>query len=71
MPWLFVYPQGTVRLVFQPAEEVGQGAKMMLEEGLLNRNPPPTLALGLHVSPDLPTGVFASREGPLMAATGK
>lgn len=43
----------------------------MLEEGLLNRNPPPTLALGLHVSPDLPTGVFASREGPLMAATGK
>ncbi|CDJ50770.1 amidohydrolase domain-containing protein, putative [Eimeria brunetti] len=62
--------KGTVRLVFQPAEEGGQGARMMLEEGLLERNPRPSFALGLHVSPELPTGIFASREGPLMAATG-
>lgn len=62
--------KGTVRLVFQPAEEGGQGARMMLDEGLVERNPRPSLALALHVSPELPTGVFASKEGPLMAATG-
>ncbi|CDJ30621.1 uncharacterized protein EMH_0059950 [Eimeria mitis] len=63
--------KGTVRLVFQPAEEGGQGARMMVEEGLLERSPRPGLALGLHVLPDIPTGIVASREGPLMAATGR
>ncbi|KAL8269373.1 hypothetical protein Esti_006708 [Eimeria stiedai] len=61
--------KGTVRVVFQPAEEGGQGATMMIEEGLLEKEPKPLLALGLHALPDLPTGAVASREGPLMGAT--
>ncbi|KAL8424408.1 hypothetical protein Efla_006840 [Eimeria flavescens] len=61
--------KGTVRLVFQPAEEGGAGAAMMLQDGLLDIHPKPQLALGLHVMPHLPTGLLASREGPLMAAT--
>lgn len=71
LPLLGVFHQGTVLLMFQPAEEGGQGAKMMLDEGLLERNPRPSLALGLHVDPQLPTGSLASRAGPLMAATGR
>ncbi|CDJ41625.1 amidohydrolase domain-containing protein, putative [Eimeria tenella] len=61
--------KGTVRLVFQPAEEGGEGARMMLEEGLLQQQPTASLALGLHVAPQLPTGTIASRAGNLMAAT--
>ncbi|XP_026194282.1 IAA-amino acid hydrolase ILR1-like 8 [Cyclospora cayetanensis] len=63
--------KGTVKLVFQPAEEGGQGAQMMLEEGLLDMLPSPLMAMGMHVFPELPTGVIASREGPLMAATAR
>ena len=66
-----VLAQGTVRVVFQPAEEGGQGAQMMLQEGLLEKEPRALMALGLHVAPELPTGILASREGPLMAATGR
>ena len=60
-----------MRLVFQPAEEGGQGAQMMVDEGLLEKTPKPLVAMGLHVSPDHRTGVVASREGPLMAATAR
>lgn len=64
-----LFAQGTVRLVFQPAEEGGSGAKAMVEEGLLQKAPIPRLALALHVAPMLATGRLASRPGPLMAAT--
>ena len=59
---------GTVRLVFQPAEEGGAGAKRMREEGVLTRQPKPSLAMGMHVWPTLPSGVVAARPGPLLAA---
>lgn len=42
---------GTVRLMFQPAEEGGAGAKRMIEEGLLDINPKPVQAFGMHVWP--------------------
>jgi len=43
--------QGTVRLMFQPAEEGGAGAKRMVEEGVTRQHPAPQWAFGLHVWP--------------------
>ena len=43
--------KGTVRLIFQPAEEGGAGAKRMLEEGLLEEEPKPQHAFAMHVNP--------------------
>ena len=60
--------RGTVRLIFQPAEEGGAGAKRMREEGILEMEPKPQHAFGLHVWPTLPSGSIASRSGPLLAA---
>lgn len=62
--------RGTVRLVFQPAEEGGAGMKRMVEEGIVDGlQPKAQQAFGMHVWPTLPTGVVASRPGSLMAAT--
>lgn len=63
--------RGTVRLVFQPAEEGGAGMKRMVEEGLVSPNDSgleAELAFGMHVWPTLPSGTIATRPGPLMAA---
>mmetsp|Transcript_23536 Transcript_23536/g.65327 ORF Transcript_23536/g.65327 Transcript_23536/m.65327 type:complete len:519 (-) Transcript_23536:1597-3153(-) len=60
--------EGTVRLVFQPAEEGGAGMKRMVEEGIVELEPKALNAFGMHVWPTLPTGTVASRPGPLMAA---
>ena len=60
--------EGTVRLVFQPAEEGGAGAKRMVEEGVIEMVPKAQHAFGMHVWPVLPTGTIASRPGPLLAA---
>ena len=56
---------GTVRLIFQPAEEGGAGAKRMLEEGVLNGV---SRIFGLHLFPSLPSGVIGGRSGITMAA---
>ncbi|MEV4341982.1 amidohydrolase [Streptomyces sp. NPDC049590] len=58
---------GTVVAVFQPAEEVGQGAQAMLDDGVLDRFPRPEVVLGQHVGP-LPAGVVTTRPGTVMAA---
>ena len=58
---------GTVRFVFQPAEEHGRGAAAMLADGLLERFPMDEI-YGLHNIPGLPAGHFATRPGPLMAS---
>ncbi|KAF5181092.1 N-acetyldiaminopimelate deacetylase [Thalictrum thalictroides] len=60
--------KGTVKLVFQPAEEGQAGAYHMLEEGALDNIP---AIFGLHVWPSLPTGAIASRPGPMLAAAGR
>ncbi|GJW54038.1 IAA-amino acid hydrolase ILR1-like protein 4 [Tanacetum coccineum] len=59
--------QGTVVLVFQPAEEGGGGAKRMLGEGILKNV---DAIFGLHVSVRFPIGAVAGRSGPLLAANG-
>ena len=59
---------GTIKLIFQPAEEGGAGGKMMREQGVLE-GPDVERIFGLHVSDKLPTGTLASKEGTLLAAT--
>lgn len=59
---------GTVMLVFQPGEEKEPGgASLLVKEGVF-RNPVPGGILGLHVTPELPTGKLGFRSGPFMAA---
>ena len=59
---------GTVKLLFQPAEEGGAGGKLMREEGAL-KNPDVERIFGLHVWPQMPSGQIGSREGTFLAAT--
>ena len=59
---------GTIKLLFQPAEEGGAGGKLMREEGVL-KNPEVERIFGLHVWPQMPTGQIGSREGTFLAAT--
>ncbi|KAK1263426.1 IAA-amino acid hydrolase ILR1-like 7 [Acorus gramineus] len=59
--------KGTVKLVFQPAEEDGPGAYYVLEEGGLDDSKG---IFALHVDPSLPTGMIASKPGPVLAAAG-
>ncbi|KAL7163431.1 hypothetical protein ACSBR2_039524 [Camellia fascicularis] len=59
--------QGTVILVFQPAEERGGGAKIMLEVGILENV---DAIFGLHVSSRFPIGTVAGRSGPILAGSG-
>jgi len=63
---------GTVKLLFQPAEEANPvgGAKMMLEDGVLE-SPPVDVVFGLHVWPDLPCGHVGLRKGPMAAASDR
>lgn len=62
--------RGTVKLIFQPAEEGGAGGKRMSDHGVL-RNPDVSRIFGLHVWPMLPTGTFGSRAGTFLAAAGE
>ncbi len=59
--------QGTVKIIFQPAEEGPGGAKPMIEAGVL-KNPDVDAILGLHLWNNLPLGTVGLREGALMAA---
>lgn len=58
---------GTVYLVFQPAEEGGPGARKMVEAGLFDTFPMERI-FALHNWPDLPAGVVGSLKGPMMAS---
>jgi hippurate hydrolase len=59
---------GSVLLMFQPGEEGYHGARVMLEEGLLDGGAPPTGAFALHVTHRQAAGVIATRPGPTMAS---
>ena len=64
--------RGSVKFIFQPAEELppeGEegGAKVMIEQGALE-NPVPQAIFGLHVTSRLPTGTIGYRPGPTMAS---
>jgi amidohydrolase len=59
---------GTVKLIFQPAEEGPGGAKPMIEAGVL-KNPDVDAMIGLHLWNNMPLGSVGVRTGALMAAT--
>jgi amidohydrolase len=59
---------GSVRFVFQPAEEEAAGGKALIEKGLLDIAPRPAAAFALHGWPGMPVGRLSSAAGPSMAA---
>ncbi|MEL6159815.1 MAG: M20 family metallopeptidase [Cyanobacteria bacterium J06623_5] len=59
---------GTVKVIFQPAEEGPGGAKPMVEAGVLE-HPAVDALVGLHLWNNLPLGTLGVRSGPMMAAT--
>jgi hippurate hydrolase len=61
---------GTVYLVFQPAEEGGAGAREMIRDGLFERFPMEAI-FGAHNWPGLPVGQFALKAGPVFASTNE
>ena len=59
---------GTIKFLFQPAEEIGLGALKMLEAGIMQDV---DAILGLHLWPDLPSGKVSLVAGPRMASADK
>jgi hippurate hydrolase len=61
---------GTVYLIFQPAEEGGGGAKRMMDEGLFAQCPMDAV-FGMHNWPGAPVGTFGVTPGPMMASSNE
>ncbi len=61
---------GSFHLLFQPAEEIGQGALKIVKEGVLDEVNPDFI-LGVHLWNEKPLGWLGITDGPLMAASGK
>lgn len=59
--------QGKLMVVFQPAEETGEGARAMIADGLFQRFGRPDVVLGQHVT-SLPAGFVGAHQGPAFAA---
>ncbi|HXO89954.1 MAG TPA: M20 aminoacylase family protein, partial [Stellaceae bacterium] len=62
--------EGTVHLIFQPAEEGGGGGRVMVEEGLFDKFPCDAV-FALHNRPGIEVGRIAVRPGPLLAASDR
>jgi amidohydrolase len=60
--------EGSVAVIFQPAEEGGAGGKAMVDDGMMDRFNIAEV-YGMHNMPGLPPGHFSLRPGPIMAAT--
>jgi amidohydrolase len=60
--------EGTVRIIFQPAEEISHGAEYVVNAGALDGV---QAIFGMHNKPELPVGTIGVREGALMAAVDR
>jgi len=60
--------EGTVHVIFQPAEEGQGGARRMIEDGLFEHHPMDAV-FGMHNWPGIPAGAFALTAGPIMASS--
>jgi amidohydrolase len=60
--------KGTLVMIAQPAEEIGLGANMMMQDGLYQKIPAPDYAIALHDNAFLPAGTLGFSEGPFMAS---
>ncbi|MQR02311.1 M20 aminoacylase family protein [Glaciimonas soli] len=61
---------GTVYVIFQPAEEGGAGAQRMIDDGLFEQCPMEAV-FGMHNWPGMPTGLFGVTPGPMMASSNE
>ena len=61
---------GSIIFAFQPGEEGFAGARLMIEEGLLDRYGTPDAAFAIHITPRQPSGAVFTRTGTLMAGAG-
>ena len=59
---------GRIAFAFQPGEEGHHGARVMLEEGLLDGDAAPSAAFAIHITPTIPSGWIATRPGAFMAS---
>ena len=58
---------GTVKFMFQPGEEGHGGARLMIQDGLLDTDPKPDGAFALHIWPNVKAGALVSKPGPMLA----
>jgi len=61
---------GTIYVIFQPAEEGGGGARRMMEDGLFSHYPMDAV-FGMHNWPGVPVGTFGVTSGPMMASSNE
>jgi hippurate hydrolase len=59
---------GTVKFMFQPGEEGHGGARVMIQDGLLDADPKPDAAFALHIWPNTKAGSIVGRPGPILAS---
>jgi amidohydrolase len=59
---------GTVKFMFQPGEEGHGGARLMIQDGLLDADPKPDAAFALHIWPNTKAGSIVGRPGPILAS---
>ncbi|KAF0098095.1 MAG: putative hippurate hydrolase protein HipO [Rhodospirillaceae bacterium] len=62
--------EGAVHFIFQPAEEGGGGAKVMIEDGLFEKFPCDAV-FAIHNKPGVPVGHIVTKGGPLLAAADR
>ncbi|QRM33317.1 M20 aminoacylase family protein [Microvirga sp. VF16] len=61
---------GTIVFIFSPAEEAGNGAKVMVDEGIFEKFPVDAV-FGLHNFPGMPVGSFGIKTGPILGGCGE
>ena len=59
---------GTVKFMFQPGEEGHGGARIMIQDGLLDADPKPDGAFALHIWPNAKAGAIVGKPGPILAS---